>query len=86
MSKSNFFTELVARIPDHINKFVNISSDISNHITKNLEYFKLTKQDLANELNVNLEKIDSMLNGRYNFDLKTLIKIEEYFKIKKEKL
>jgi ribosome-binding protein aMBF1 (putative translation factor) len=86
MSKSNFFTELVERIPNHINKFVSLSSDISHHIEKNLQSLNLTKNDLAEELNVNIEKIDSMLNGRYNFDIKTLIKIEEYFKIKKEKL
>jgi len=76
---SNFFKTLINNIPPHIIKFVEISDNISEQILNKLNQLNLTKYDLALYLGINEVKINSMLSGKYNFDLKTLTKIDQFF-------
>ena len=36
-----------------------------------------SKKELANELNISVEKLNEMLSGEYNFDIKTITTIEK---------
>lgn len=41
----------------------------------------MSKNDLANELNINEEKVKELLSGSYNFTLKELVQIEKALNI-----
>jgi len=52
------------------------SVDIANKILQALDEQNLTKDDLNRKTKISKIKINKMLNGKYDFSLKQLIKIE----------
>lgn len=71
---------ILNNIPDEKRRFVRISMFIAEQISIYLEEKSGSKSDLANELGCTENELDNMLDGTYNFDIKTLAKIESFFK------
>ena len=71
---------ILNNISDEKRRFVRISMFIAEQISIYLEEKSGSKSDLANKLGCTENELDNMLDGTYNFDIKTLAKIESFFK------
>lgn len=58
-----------------LNRLMMLSSDIVNLMNKN----NINVSDVAKALNVTETTVKKYMSGTYNFNLKTISKLEEYF-------
>lgn len=55
---------------------------ITNYIQYILLEKKISRKEFANKMNVYPSEIDFWFKGKFNFDLKIIVKIEHYLNIK----
>lgn len=63
-------------------RFVDLSLDIAVRVNEELRYTGKTRQELADDVGVELEVIDRWLQGLHNFTLKEISQLEAALEIK----
>lgn len=78
MKDEEFFIEALAKIPDNIERQVNLSMLISDKIASILKDRGMTQKDFAKGIGRSEAEISRWLGGTHNFTLSTLSKISSY--------
>jgi ribosome-binding protein aMBF1 (putative translation factor) len=73
---NKLFLEVLANTPEEVTRFVDLSMSIAAQINEYLKQKNLTQKDLAEKLNEKEEEIAEWMYGSYNFNIKTISKIE----------
>lgn len=78
MKGEKFFIEALAKIPDNIERQVNLSMLISDKIASILKDRGMTQKDFAKGIGRSEAEVSRWLGGTHNFTLSTLSKISSY--------
>lgn len=78
MKSEKFFIEALAKIPDNIERQVNLSMLISDKIASILKDRGMTQKDFAKGIGRSEAEVSRWLGGTHNFTLSTLSKISSY--------
>lgn len=73
---TTLFDKLVSETPETTNNFISHSLSIADKIYDYMKSNNISEKELADLLNYEEEDIEIMLSGFWNFDIKTLSKIE----------
>lgn len=57
--------------------WLSLSANIAINVLSQMDKLGKSKKELANELNISVEKLNEMLSGEYNFDIKTICLLEK---------
>lgn len=57
--------------------WLSLSANIAINVLSQMDKLGKSKNELANELNISVEKLNEMLSGEYNFDIKTISLLEK---------
>lgn len=76
---SKRFIKAREKTPMYVKLFVSKNLKLLERIFDLLEKHEMTYDELSNKLNIPKNEITVMLSGTYNFDLKTLTKLEYIF-------
>ena len=57
--------------------WLSLSTNIAINVLSQMDKLGKSKKELANELNISVEKLNEMLSGEYNFDIKTICLLEK---------
>lgn len=78
MKAQKFFMEAINRIPNGIERQVNLSMSVSDKIADILEGRGITQKDFAKGMGRSEAEVSRWLGGTHNFTLSTIAKISAY--------
>lgn len=73
------YKQIVASIPDHIHKEVDMEMAVSNRISELMIQNGLSKADFARSIGKHPCEITKWLSGQHNFTLSTLAMLSSFF-------
>lgn len=75
MKAKKYFVDAINAISPEIQKQIDYSMSISNHIADTLSQQKMSQKDFAKKIGKSEAEIPRWLSGRHNFTLSSLAKI-----------
>ena len=79
MKARKFFMEAINRIPNDIERQVNLSMSVSDMIANILKGRGMTQKEFAKGMGRSEAEVSRWLGGTHNFTLSTIAKISAYF-------
>lgn len=79
MKARKFFLEAINRIPNDIERQVNLSMSVSDKIANILKGRGMTQKEFAKGMGRSEAEVSRWLGGTHNFTLSTIAKISAYF-------
>ena len=79
MKARKFFLEAINRIPNDIERQVNLSMSVSDKIANILKGIGMTQKEFAKGMGRSEAEVSRWLGGTHNFTLSTIAKISAYF-------
>ena len=80
MKARKFFMEAINRIPNDIERQVNLSMSVSDKIANILKGRGMTQKEFAKGMGRSEAEVSRWLGGTHNFTLSTIAKISAYLK------
>lgn len=79
MKAQKFFMDAFNRVPDNIERQVNLSMSVSDRIAFILKERGMTQKDFARKMGRTEAEVSRWLGGTHNFTFSTIAKISSFF-------